>query len=163
MVLFGITSGIVPHRLAEDEEEERRIFHVGITRGRHRVLVLGDDARPSPFLAELAGTAAIRAASAPRGSASGAIVSAQTKRAPAVKPDLSDEDEALFEALRIWRSRRSKSDKVSAFIVAPDRTLLAIVKARPATVAALARVEGIGPTKLENFGDEILEVLATHG
>ena len=163
VVLFGITSGIVPHRLAEDEEEERRIFHVGITRGRHRVLVLGDDARPSPFLAELAGTAAIRAAGASRGAPSGAIVSAQPKRTPTVKPDLSDADEALFEALRIWRSRRSKSDKVSAFIVAPDRTLLAIVKARPGTVAALARVDGIGPTKLENFGDEILEVLAAHG
>ncbi len=57
VVVFGVSDGIVPHRLAEDVEEERRVLHVGITRGRHRVLVLGDAARPSRCLAELAGTA----------------------------------------------------------------------------------------------------------
>ena len=157
VVLFGATAGIVPHRLAEDEEEERRIFHVGITRGRHRVVVLGDEARTSSFLAELAGSAPAKPAGASAAPASAGI--AAPRRAPAVKPDLNGADEGLFEALRIWRSQRSKKDKVSAFIVAPDRTLLAIIKARPATFTELSRVDGIGPTKLENYGDEILEVL----
>ena len=49
VVVFGVTDGIVPHRLAEDIEEERRILHVGITRGRQRVLVLGDRTRRSPL------------------------------------------------------------------------------------------------------------------
>ncbi len=56
VAVFGIADGIVPHRLAEDVEEERRVLHVAITRGRHRVALLADRSRPSPFLAELAGT-----------------------------------------------------------------------------------------------------------
>ncbi|HVM01285.1 MAG TPA: ATP-dependent helicase, partial [Acidimicrobiales bacterium] len=58
VVVFGVTAGLVPHRLALDEEEERRVLHVAVTRGRHRVHVLADASRPSPFLDELAGTLA---------------------------------------------------------------------------------------------------------
>ncbi len=57
VVVFGVTDGILPHRLSDDVEEERRVLHVGITRGRRRVLVLGDQSRPSRCLAELDGTA----------------------------------------------------------------------------------------------------------
>ena len=60
VAVFGVADGIVPHRLAEDVEEERRVLHVGITRGRHRVVVLADRTRRSPFLDELAGTAHAR-------------------------------------------------------------------------------------------------------
>ncbi|HUP70170.1 MAG TPA: ATP-dependent helicase [Acidimicrobiales bacterium] len=57
VAVFGVTGGIVPHRLALDEEEERRVLHVAITRGRHRVAVLADQSRPSLFLDEMAGVA----------------------------------------------------------------------------------------------------------
>ena len=62
VAVFGVADGIVPHRLADDEEEERRVLHVGITRGRHRVVVLADRTRRSAFLDELAGTAPKRTA-----------------------------------------------------------------------------------------------------
>ena len=65
VAVFGVADGIVPHRLAEDIEEERRVLHVAITRCRHRVTVLADRTRPSPFLAELAGTAPHRPAPRP--------------------------------------------------------------------------------------------------
>jgi DNA helicase-2/ATP-dependent DNA helicase PcrA len=48
-----VRRGLVPHRLATDHEEERRILHVAITRAREQVVVLTDTARPSPFIAEL--------------------------------------------------------------------------------------------------------------
>jgi DNA helicase-2/ATP-dependent DNA helicase PcrA len=57
VALFGATAGILPHRLADDVEEERRVLHVAVTRGRREVVVLGDRDRTSPLLAELAGTA----------------------------------------------------------------------------------------------------------
>ncbi|MDQ2726080.1 MAG: ATP-dependent helicase, partial [Actinomycetota bacterium] len=40
VIVYGATAGILPHRLAEDIEEERRVLHVAITRGRERVEVL---------------------------------------------------------------------------------------------------------------------------
>src|SRR5919205_1563862 len=57
VVVFGASADLFPHRLAADVEEERRVFHVAITRAAQSVVVLADEAAPSPFLAELAGTA----------------------------------------------------------------------------------------------------------
>jgi hypothetical protein len=57
VVVHHATSGLFPHRLARDIEEERRVFHVGLTRGVHSVTVV--TAEPaSPFVAEMAGRAA---------------------------------------------------------------------------------------------------------
>ena len=41
-----------PHRLADDVEEERRLFHVAITRARSHVTIVSG-VQPSPFVAEL--------------------------------------------------------------------------------------------------------------
>ena len=47
-----------------------------------------------------------------------------------------------------------------AYVVAYDETLASIAAARPSTLAALERVRGIGPAKLERYGSDVLEVLA---
>ncbi|MDA8033690.1 MAG: ATP-dependent DNA helicase UvrD2 [Actinomycetota bacterium] len=52
VVLHGCTAGLLPHRLASDLEEERRVFHVGITRAfRTLSIVPGDPV--SPFIEEM--------------------------------------------------------------------------------------------------------------
>ena len=60
VVVYGVTDGLMPHRLAEDVEEERRVLHVAITRGRKRVAVLGDTTRKSDFIDEFDGSAPVR-------------------------------------------------------------------------------------------------------
>jgi len=50
---------------------------------------------------------------------------------------------------------------VPAYVVLNDRHLLGIAAARPDTTRALAACDGIGPAKLERYGDEILAVLET--
>jgi DNA helicase-2/ATP-dependent DNA helicase PcrA len=57
VVVAGVNAGLFPHRLAEDVEEERRVLHVAVTRGRETVVLLADRSRPSPMLAELEGRA----------------------------------------------------------------------------------------------------------
>lgn len=57
VLVYSVTDGVLPHQLADDLEEERRVFHVAITRGIESVAVVGDRSRPSPFIAELSGTA----------------------------------------------------------------------------------------------------------
>ena len=47
------------------------------------------------------------------------------------------------------------------YVIAHDATLAAIAEARPASLSALRRVKGMGPAKLEKYGDGILDVLAT--
>lgn len=158
VAVFGASSGLLPHRLAIDVEEERRVLHVGITRGRGRVLVLGDADRPSPFLAELDGSAPQRSA-AELGAAPVASPPTRPRRSAADEEPLSGPAAVIDDALRTWRRERSRADGVAAFIVASNATLAAIARAKPASAAELARVPGIGPAKLELYGDEIIAIL----
>jgi DNA helicase-2/ATP-dependent DNA helicase PcrA len=152
VVVAGVRDGVVPHRLAEDVEEERRVLHVAITRGREKVVVLGDARRASPFLGELDGSAPRRPVVVARPAAPAKPVKASKDPAP-----LSAEAEPAFEALRAWR--RVRAEGGPAYIVASDATLRAIAELRPTTLKQLSGVLGIGPTKLELYGEEILEVL----
>jgi ATP-dependent DNA helicase RecQ len=68
-------------------------------------------------------------------------------------------DTPHIAALRAWRTLRARSDDVPAFVIAHDATLRAIADARPTTLAALGRVKGMGPTKLDRYGPEILAAL----
>ena len=64
-------------------------------------------------------------------------------------------------ALRDWRRRRAADDGVPAFVVAHDSTLRAIAETSPTTLTGLSRVKGMGPTKLERYGVEILGAIAS--
>ena len=172
VAVFGVTGGVVPHRLADDVEEERRVLHVAITRGRRSVVVLADAGRPSPFLAELDGTAprrptaaTVRAPADREPSVAGATRARPGRPAgPATPPiELGADGEAAFAVLRTWRAERSKRDTVPAYVVLHDSHLRAVAAGRPATIEQLARLPGIGPRKLELYGDEILAVLAGLG
>jgi RecQ family ATP-dependent DNA helicase len=70
----------------------------------------------------------------------------------------SPEEAALAEKLRAWRLEEARKLERPAFCVFSDRTLRAIVQARPATPADLLAVAGIGPAKTEMFGQSILQI-----
>jgi DNA helicase-2/ATP-dependent DNA helicase PcrA len=65
----------------------------------------------------------------------------------------------VLEALRSWRRDRAAADAVPAYVVASDATLRALVERRPRTLGELLGVPGIGPAKLERYGQAILDVL----
>ncbi len=62
VLVFGADRGTMPHDLSDDVEEERRVFHVALTRGRTSVTVLVDEDRPSRFLTEIDGSAPLPSA-----------------------------------------------------------------------------------------------------
>ncbi|MEE2658230.1 MAG: RecQ family ATP-dependent DNA helicase [Candidatus Latescibacterota bacterium] len=66
----------------------------------------------------------------------------------------------LFEALRAWRLERARAADVPPYVVASDRTLRDVALLRPDDRNELTMAHGIGPAKLENYGEEILEVVA---
>jgi DNA helicase-2/ATP-dependent DNA helicase PcrA len=163
VVIFGATAGIMPHRLSQGRsalEEERRVFHVAITRAIDEVVVLADASRPSPFLGELehdATPAELEAEPMAVGPP------APARRPSAVAPDraASSDPEArrVEAALREWRRERSRADGVPAFVVIHDRHLVAIAERRPTDRAALAACPGIGPAKLAAYGDELVSLV----
>jgi ATP-dependent DNA helicase RecQ len=69
-------------------------------------------------------------------------------------------DVGLFEALRAWRAGVAKELGVPAYIIFGDSTLRALAERRPASLADLDGVTGIGAKKREAYGDAVLEVVA---
>jgi DNA helicase II / ATP-dependent DNA helicase PcrA len=54
VVVHDVTANLFPHRLSMNVEEERRVFHVAITRAKESLTLVADRAAPSIFLKELA-------------------------------------------------------------------------------------------------------------
>jgi DNA helicase II / ATP-dependent DNA helicase PcrA len=131
-----LEEGELPNRRA-DPDEERRLLYVGLTRAKRHLLVTWDG-KPSRFLAELGVTA--KSPSAPR--------APMTDAPPG------------FDALRAWRLERAKADEVPAYVVFHNATLAEIAERKPRTLAELASVPGVGPAKLERYGEDLLAALA---
>jgi ATP-dependent DNA helicase RecQ len=66
---------------------------------------------------------------------------------------------SLLEQLRRWRQRVARSAGAPAYVVLPDRTLEEIAAKQPRNPSELRAVHGIGPVKLEMFGEEILALV----
>ena len=79
-------------------------------------------------------------------------------RAPAAD-ELDDRARELFEALRAYRIETARQQKVPPYVVASDRTLRDIATLRPETLQALEMAHGIGPAKVEKYGEALLAVV----
>ena len=134
-----LEEGELPNRRA-DVDEERRLLYVGITRAKRYLLVTWAG-KPSRFLGELGAKP----------------VGVQVAKRP--DRDL-DELSPGFGALREWRLERARADEVPAYVVFHNATLAEIAERQPRTLAELALVPGVGPTKLERYGEDLLAALA---
>ena len=157
-----LEEGSLPIRQALDDDEglaeERRLLYVGITRARvHLALswaerreARGRESRrqPSRFLLDVRGPARVRDLGGP-----------PVRRDRPTRP--GDDGDPVFAALREWRTGVARDEGMPPYVIAHDATLAAIAEARPASLSALRRVKGMGPAKLEKYGDGILDVLAT--
>jgi ATP-dependent DNA helicase RecQ len=77
-------------------------------------------------------------------------------------PVLDADATALLARLKQLRTTIAREDKVPAYVVFPDRTLAEMAVRRPRTEHALGQVRGIGPAKLEKYGERFLAVLRDH-
>ncbi len=129
-----LEEGELPYRAksAAALAEERRLLYVGITRAkRHLHVSWVRGQKPSRFLEELG-----------------------VERRPAAQPE-----GPVFAALRAWRLERAKADGVPAYVVFHDRTLAEIADRAPGSLDELARIAGVGRTKLDRYGSDVLAAL----
>jgi DNA helicase-2/ATP-dependent DNA helicase PcrA len=166
--LPSLEEGILPIRQARDDgpalAEERRLLYVGITRAREHLAlswaqrreVRGRDGRRevSRFLLDLRPPAGTRIRELPGPPLPGPV--------PKPRGSGGDPDDPLFAALKAWRTGVARDEGMPPYVIAHDATLAAIADAGPQSLAALRRVKGMGPAKLEKYGDAILAVLADH-
>ncbi len=78
------------------------------------------------------------------------------------KSGLEGADLELFQALRAVRMDISKDLGVPPYVVFPDTTLVAFATERPSDEDEMLDISGVGPSKLERFGDAFLEVINAH-
>ena len=79
--------------------------------------------------------------------------------APDGAPGSQEATQACEGALREWRSETAKRAAVPAYVVLNDSELVGIAARRPTTLAELASCKGMGPVRLERWGDELLATL----
>ena len=72
----------------------------------------------------------------------------------------SDLDEDLFERLRAWRSRVAAEQKVPAYVVFTDATVVALAERKPTAAPELLAIAGIGPRKLGQYGAAVFALVA---
>ncbi len=169
----------------EQVEEERRLAYVAITRAADRLHLSWARSRQpggratrnvSRFLAALpsvgggpapAGGVSRRGSGKQRSerSRTGPATCRVCRKALVTPPERtlgrcqtcpSDIDVELLDALRAWRLETSRAQSVPAYVVFTDVTLTAVAEQRPDGLDALARIPGIGPKKLDAYGEVVL-------
>ena len=184
--LVGLADGTLPisHALAhgadsEAVEEERRLLYVGVTRARvHLALSWAlartpggrQGRRASRFLNGLAPQAPAEAnptrpkrqrGPAPRCRVcNGALTTPTAIMLRRCENCPSDIDEQLLADLKEWRLRTAQEMKGPAYVVFTDNTLIAIAETLPSDAAALVAIPGIGARKLEQYGPDVLALVA---
>jgi DNA helicase-2/ATP-dependent DNA helicase PcrA len=191
--VIGCAEGSLPIVYADTDEriaEERRLFYVGVTRARERLVCTyaltrtgaGRAREPSRFLADLRARGGVAATATPAGVVrQGRSVGARERRrrAPSrcrvcgaglvTAPERTlgrcsscpgAADEALVDRLRAWRIGVAQERSVPAYVVCTDVTLTAIAERLPVTREELLDIPGIGPAKLELYGGALLAMVA---
>ncbi|OJF12495.1 ATP-dependent DNA helicase UvrD2 [Couchioplanes caeruleus] len=183
--LVGLADGTLPTTYAKTPdqlEEERRLLYVGVTRARQWLWLSygqsrasgGRTRRPCRFLPQLGSTQHRTFEKA--GTASRKTVTRRTQvvscrvcgatllagadrklgRCPTCPSDL---DEDLFARLQSWRAHTAAEQKVPAYVVFTDATIVAIAERRPTTPAELLAIAGIGPRKLGQYGTAVFALV----
>ncbi|WZH52866.1 MAG: ATP-dependent DNA helicase UvrD2 [Nocardioides alkalitolerans] len=186
VLLCGIHDGALPITYAEGPaaiEEERRLLYVGITRARRELLISWASARqpggrgsrkPSRFLRPIAPGAFDEQAGSGGGARSKKasrkavhcrecgkpLDTAAEKKIGRCSDCPSSYDEEIFERLRDWRRQRAAAESVPAYVLFTDASLQLVAECLPRTPEALLKVNGVGRSKLEKYGDDVLAVVA---
>ncbi len=176
--LCGLQDGTLPITYADTPaavEEERRLLYVGMTRARVDLSLSWSLARnpggrasrkPSRFLDRLLPDEQRVEAAASRNrrvancrECGRPLMTGPEKKRGRCTDCPASYDEELFERLREWRKERAGDESVPAFVVFTDATLQLIAEHKPATAQALLKISGIGRSKVEKYGEDVLALV----
>ncbi|MEW8107089.1 MAG: DNA helicase RecQ [Candidatus Thiodiazotropha endolucinida] len=82
----------------------------------------------------------------------------QQRKQPRIA-EISDRNQAIWQALRNLRLELAQTQGVPAYVIFHDATLIEMAEKRPRDKQQLALISGVGDHKLERYGDAFLSLL----
>ena len=73
--------------------------------------------------------------------------------------ELNSDEIEILDALKLWRSEKAKEQNLPSYFIATNKELISVAKYKPAKKEELLDIKGFGKHKIENYGEEILEIL----
>lgn len=164
--LVGMSEGLMPISLAETPaavDEERRLLYVGVTRAREHLHLSYARSRSAAGRGNRRRTRFLDGIWPEEENVSRATKNRRRSKEAAVDFELNHpQDVALLNDLKAWRRIQAEEERRPAYMILVDSVLMSIAAAKPATIAELGRVKGIGMTKLDRYGAAILAVVDGH-
>lgn len=74
---------------------------------------------------------------------------------------LNSDEIKILDSLKIWRTEKAKEQKLPVYFIATNKELFSIAKYKPCKKEELLDIKGFGKHKIENYGEEIMEILET--
>jgi len=75
------------------------------------------------------------------------------------RKELSPDEAAVYDRLRVWRRGRAEADGVPPYVILNNRELAAVARRRPVSMTALREVDGVGQNKAQRYGPDLLKVV----
>ena len=75
---------------------------------------------------------------------------------------LSDKDWPVFNALREWRKAQASNEGIPPYLVFTNEQLTQLVLGGMDSLTALGHIAGVGPSRVEKYGKEVLRILHEH-
>jgi hypothetical protein len=89
------------------------------------------------------------------------VAHSSTDRAGRALASPADPDAAArYDALRNWRNQHARQSGKPPYVIFTNRQASQIAELVPKTLSALASIEGIGPSRIEAWGAEVIELIA---
>lgn len=73
--------------------------------------------------------------------------------------ELNSDEIKILDSLKIWRSEKAKEENLPSYFIATNKELVSVAKFRPLKKEELLEIKGFGKHKIENYGEEIIEIL----
>ncbi|MCC9032791.1 HRDC domain-containing protein [Chryseobacterium sp. Ch-15] len=87
------------------------------------------------------------------------VKDSKTVKYSAEEEVLNEDEIKILDALKLWRSEKAREQNLPTYFIATNKELVSVAKYKPAKKEELLDIKGFGKHKIENYGEEILEIL----